>query len=50
MSVELCAPSRVCDRGEVGSDSSRKMQDKEASGTAVTKGREKRDVEAGTRG
>ena len=29
LSVELCAPSMACDREEVGSDSSRKMQDKE---------------------
>ena len=56
MSVELCcAPSMACDREELSSDSSRKMQDNEettseASWTAVTKKKRKRDVEAEARG
>ena len=47
MSVESCSPSMACDMDEAGSESSRKMKDKEettseASWTAVTKGKEKK--------
>ena len=46
VSVESCSPSMACDMEEVGSESSRKIRDKEettseASWTAVTKGKEK---------
>ena len=49
MSVEMCSPSLACDREEVCSDSSRKMQDNEettfeASWTAVTKVKRKINV------
>ena len=54
MSVESCSYSMACCMEEAGSESLRKMRDKEektsqASWTAVTKGKEK-GVEAGTGG
>ena len=51
VSVEMCSHSIACDREEVCSDYSRKMQDKEettceASWTAVTKGKPEGEAEA----